>query len=84
VICFIVFLVMHIVGLKYGKFFLVFSMKVIVLLHHSRLSQEVERPEREANNSHASSAVVKIEWSCTSTSSYAFITCTKTVLTFNR
>jgi len=30
-------------------FFLVFSMKVIILLHHSRLSLEVERPGREAN-----------------------------------
>lgn len=81
-VCFIVFLVMHFVGLKYGNVFPGFSMKVIILLHHSRLSIEVERPGREANYSHASSAVVKSEWSCTSPPSYAFKTCTETALTF--
>jgi hypothetical protein len=80
-VCFIVFLVMHFVGLKYGHF-LVFSMKVIILLHHSRLSLEAERPGREANYSHASSTVIKIEWSCTSTPSYTFKTCTETALAF--
>jgi len=63
-------------------FFLVFSVKVIILLHPSRLSLEVERPGREANYSHAFSAVVKFEWGCTSTPSYAFKTCTEIALTF--
>jgi hypothetical protein len=63
-------------------FSLVFSMKIIIILHHSRLSLEVERPGREANYSHASSAVAKIEWSCASTPSYVFKTRTETALTF--